>query len=158
MYNQQFITGLKDQRASLIEQIHHIDAMLKLNGVSIGDDDLSLYGSNVSSNEMPYKKSDPWQRKLSALIKSSNRFLSINEVANMVCDFEPKISIEDAKRGLGSAKNSLLKAGSLVKFRVGSNNSNSFYGSPSWLKEDESIKEEYKYSEDALLVKPKIII
>ena len=154
MHNQ-FITNLKAQRASLLEQIHLIDEMLKLNGVSI---DEVISEANTTSNSIPYKKDDSWQSKFASLIKSTNRFLSINEAATMVNSFEPKISLEEAKKGLGSGKNSLLKNNVIAKFQVGNNNSNSFYGSPSWLNSDGSIKEEHKYDESAVQARQTVMI
>ena len=157
MLNNQFILGLKAQRATLVEQIHHIDAMLRLNGVDSEEIDLS-YGTASPQAEMPYKKGDSWQIKFASLIKSNNRFISINEAANMVNTFEPKISIEEAKKGLGSAKNMMLKDKAIAKFQYGSNNSNTFYGKPTWLNDDGSIKDDYKFNSNALVVKPKVEI
>jgi len=153
MNNEQLISGLQARRATLLQELHHIDEMLKLNGIS--PDENSPLGA---SQEMPYKKNDNWQNKLASLIKSTNRFISINEAAVMVNSFEPKISIEDAKKGLGSAKNIMIKDKTIDKYQYGTNNSNTFYGKMGWKNEDGTVKEEHMYNKDALILKPKIEI
>jgi hypothetical protein len=157
MYNNQFISNLQAQRVSLLEQIHHIDAMLKLNGVSIEDAEYQPADSEPSK-QMPYKKIDGWRVKFAALIKSTNRFISINEAASMINEFEPKISIELAKKGITSAKNAMIKDKTIDKFQFGSNNSNTFYGKMGWKNEDGSIKEEHMYNESSLILKPTLEI
>lgn len=153
--NNQFIQNLLTQKTSLLEQIKLIDAMLVINGVNPEQSSLL---DEQGNNNCPYKKSDNYQQKIAALLKHSNRFLTISELASMVNRFEPTITIEEAKKGLGSAKNMLLKSNAIVKHQVGTNNSNTFYGSPSWINDDSTIKPEYMYDENALQVKPLITI
>jgi len=159
MYNNQFISDLKAQRLNLLEQIKHIDAMLMLNGIDLSNEEIVPYnGIEALTFERPYKKDASNKEKIAALLKLTNRFLNINELTGLVSDYEPKSKVEEIKAALGSAKNALLKDGSIVKVQVGSNNSNSFYGSPAWIDEDGNPLPDHKYREDAVYVKNKITI
>jgi hypothetical protein len=159
MYNNQFISQLKAQRANFVEQINHIDAMLKLSGIDLSDADFALANSiEPTSNTRPYGKDASYQQKIASLLKQQNRFLSMNEMAGLINQYEPKISIDEAKKSLGSAKNLLLKSRTIVKFQVDKNNSNSFYGSPSWVDENGIPREENRYKESALQTKAKVEI
>ncbi|QTE52619.1 hypothetical protein J3L21_11910 [Mucilaginibacter rubeus] len=84
--------------------------------------------------------------------------MSINEMTSLVMEFEPKSKVEEVKASLSSAKNILLKDGSIVKVQVGTNNSNTFYGSPTWIDEQGFPLPEHKYSDDAVQLKTKIVI
>lgn len=160
MYNTNLISSLQAQRANFVEQIKLIDAMLRLNGVEVSTDELSEE-NNIAHNPgqpCPYKKGATSQEKLVAILKNTNRFLTINEMAGMVHEYEPKIKLEDIKSGLQSAKNLLLKSGSIVKHQVGTNNSNSFYGSPAWLGEDNKPLLAHMYNEEMVQTKNVITI
>ncbi|MBB6126383.1 hypothetical protein [Mucilaginibacter lappiensis] len=159
MYNNPLIQPLIARRAVLLQELTYIDGMLKLHGVDNEDGEIPDYtGIEALAYECPYKKGANSQEKLVSLLKLTNRFLSINELTGLVHDFEPKLKPEDIKASLGSAKNLLLKAGSIAKYQVGNNYSNSFYGSPAWLGEDGFPLPEHMYKEDAIKVKSKITI
>jgi hypothetical protein len=79
-------------------------------------------------------------------------------MANIVNAYEPRVSVEDAKKGLQGAKNVLLSDKSLAKYQVDANNSNTFYGSPSWLGEDGKPLPDYMYNETAVIVRSKVTI
>ncbi|WP_426585283.1 hypothetical protein [Mucilaginibacter sp. R-33] len=159
MFNNQFISELKAQRLNVLEQLKHIEAMLKLYGVNVSEEEMPSYsGIEALVHERPYKKDASNKEKIAGLLKLTNRFLSINEMTSLVMEFEPKSKVEEVKASLSSAKNILLKDGSIVKVQVGTNNSNTFYGSPSWIDEQGFPLPEHKYSEDAVQLKAKIVI
>jgi hypothetical protein len=142
--NSEFITGLLNQRITLMEQLEHVNAMLKFYGIDVEENDKDV------DKLCPYKKNATYKDKLGALLKQKERFLSINEMAALVNEYEPSITLEEAKKGLQSAKNLMLRDNSIGKFQYDGNNSNTFYGSPSWLNEDGKPKEKYMYDENAL--------
>ncbi|AMR31976.1 hypothetical protein A0256_11350 [Mucilaginibacter sp. PAMC 26640] len=162
MYNQSFIEDLIAKRNLLLDQVQHIEAIISFASVDpinySSSDTSKTERKLVSGEKMPYNRDDSYQKKIAGILKQYSRFLSISEMANIVNAFEAKISLEEAKKGLGSAKNLLLKQGTLTKVQVGTNNSNTFYGSVAWLDENMQPKPEHMYDENALQVKQTILI
>jgi hypothetical protein len=161
MYNQTFIDDLKAQKDILLDQIEHLDAIIAFSSLNPSQFNGSIPNGRkliATGEKMPYNKNDKYQVKIAGILKRYNRFLSINEMANIINAFEPKISIEEAKSSLGSAKSLLLKDGAIVKHQVGTNNSNTFYGSPSWKDENGNILSEHMYNEEIVQQKSKITI
>ncbi len=154
MYSQQIISELKAQKESLFEQIKHIDAILSFSGADLSDNqvDSEVVPEKHSSN-CPYKKGDSYQEKIASIFKQEKRFLSLNEMAELIVHYEPKLDIEDAKKSLSSAKSLLLKDGAIVKYQAGTHYSNTFYGSPTWLDEEGKPKQEFTYDEKSVKVK-----
>jgi hypothetical protein len=70
MFNNQFISDLKAQRLNLLEQIKHIDAMLKLNGVDLSTEEIVPYnGIEALTFERPYKRDANNKEKIAALVR-----------------------------------------------------------------------------------------
>ena len=153
MLSQQTINELKDQRDYFKSQMEHLDAVIKLAELNLSPLKDSDAVDFSKMTVIPYKGNESWKAKFAAILKQENRFLSINEMAAMVVQYEPKIDLKTAKEKLGTAKNQLLFDKAIIKHKVGSNNLNTFYGSPKWINDDLAILPEHMYDEKALSLK-----
>ncbi|QTE52620.1 hypothetical protein J3L21_11915 [Mucilaginibacter rubeus] len=67
MYNNQFISELRAQRLNVLEQLKHIDAMLKLYGVNLDEEEIPAYsGIEALVYERPYKRMQVIKKRLQA--------------------------------------------------------------------------------------------
>ena len=150
--NENTIQDLLSLKEDLLNKVASIDQILTL----MGGDRVNMAKPSVKNS--PYKRTDNYAQKLGAILKEYKRFLNIREMAAYVNDYERNIPIEEAKKHLQIAKNLLINAQAIVKYQVDTNNSNTFYGLPSWLGEYGKPKEEFMYNQEAVLVRSKIEI
>ena len=134
---------LLQKKANALSFIEHVNAILGLPNES------TTKVVNLTKN-VPYKINDTFQKKFFSILKESNRFLHINEIAQLAQNYESNYTLDEAKSKMASAKNNLLAKNQIVKYSLDSNsNLNTFYGFKDWL-QDGKPKNEHKYSEEVV--------
>ncbi|HEY8782878.1 MAG TPA: hypothetical protein VIM16_14735 [Mucilaginibacter sp.] len=150
--NENTIQDLQSLKEQLLEKIASIDAVLSLNS------GLFLTPHHGSIQSAVFNSKDSYKEKIAKVLKSENRFLNITQLIDIIHAGSPKISREDVKDGVNSAKSALLKDNAIEKITVGTSNQNSFYGSPNWLEAPNTPKQEYMYDKGLIKEKKKIEI
>lgn len=90
--------------------------------------------------------------KFLGVLKNKQRFMKIREIAQEVYNLEGG-SIEGWVQKFSRKTKHLKELNKIVKFQVGSLNTNVFWGSPNWINEDGKIKKKYEYNQDAIFTK-----
>ena len=95
-----------------------------------------------------------WQMrdKVAFILKTENRFLNLKQIGEILHKLEPKVSVEDHIGKLYTPIGVLKNEGKVFKYKLGSSNANSFWGSVNWVTGTGEIKEGYKYDEDRVVV------
>lgn len=91
-------------------------------------------------------------QKLLYTLKKNQRFMKIREMAEYLVDIIGG-DTDDLVKQLSRRTGELKEINKIVKFQGVGGKKNTFWGSPNWLSEDGSIKEDYLYNEG--LVKSK---
>ena len=140
-------------KASIIEQtIMLYKSMVHSDVVdNISTEAKSLEINNIPNKYSSYKSRYSYKQKIATILTAENRFLSVKEITEIILSLEPQLDFLEVKKGVGSAKSYMIKDKVLVKYVVGTSNTNSFYGSKNWLDENEQPKPEHMYNENALI-------
>lgn len=145
-----FIEELKRERKALSERLNAINLLLK----SYGETDSKPITAPTNQVVVDFdlgrelKKSSTLQKFL-LVLKENQRFMKIREMAKFI---EAQIggSEDDWTIKLSRTTGKLKKMNKIVSYKVGSSNTNVFWGSPNWLDNSRKIKNGHEYIEDAV--------
>jgi hypothetical protein len=153
-----FINELKRERNALTERLNAINLLLK----SYGETEPGLTQSANKHVEVDYdltkelKKSSTPQKFL-LVLKENQRFMKIREMAKFI-EAHVGGTEDNWTIKLSRTTGKLKKMNKIVSYKVGSSNTNVFWGSPNWLDNERKIKSGYEYIEDAIDKKQNITL
>lgn len=154
MANEDIIAELEATKNDLLKRAAQIDeainTMRTLGGLksSAKTPPITSVSSQKSNVPDDYPVAAPIRLKLAYVLKKSNKFLHIRQIAEILHEIEPETDASSFITKLYPAIADLKKSGSIVKFSVDSTNINSFWGSKNWLDSNGQIKPEHNYDED----------
>lgn len=131
------INSLKLKSNNVIYKKEHIDKEKNTNSST-----LSIKG---------YTKNNSLPKKIAYFLKKEQRFLHFREIAEFIVNADG-LDIDPAKYAskISSGSQTLKKKGLIVKYQVGTQNRNCFWGIPSWLNADGEIKNGHEFNKDYL--------
>jgi hypothetical protein len=148
------VNELKKEQALLVKRLNAIEVLLEY----FGDSDSTV--ANVKpmirtkfGNSQKEDYSDNWslRKKFLYLLKENGRFLHFREAAKMIIDKEgTDLDTKSLASKLSAATAPFKREGKLVKFNIGGQNQNTFWGIPDWLNDDGSIKTGHEYNKEYL--------
>ncbi len=83
--------------------------------------------------------------KFLCVLKTHQRFMRVREIAEYLA-IETGEDVDKWISKMSRKTRELKKANRIVKYQVGTRNTNVFWGSPNWINENGEIKEKFKYS------------
>lgn len=138
---------------SISDTIQILKAKMGMNNSSNGESTAVTTKNNILDPD--YDKDWSISKKIIYLLKREQRFLHNREMSEMTNALEPQISKEKLSKKFSSILSILKKRGLIVKKVINGNNQNCFWGSPKWLNEDGTIKDEFMYNKKYLKNFPK---
>lgn len=151
-----FVEGLKEEKASLLKRLDPT-IVKRLNAIDVL---LESYGSvstetNQKSNQVDidYPTNGSYLKQIEYIIKTQNRFLHNNEIADIIKKYSNK-DIEFLKRRISAVlSNAKEEGGNLVSIRIGTAIRNSFWGSKEWLDTNGEPLEDHMYDKSLLAMR-----
>ena len=145
------ITTLKKEKQDLERRIHAINNVLSIyeEGVTpvVNPSNIGLSPSDTSE-EPDFPKKGTWLEQIVYVIKSRNRFVHNNEIAEVLAPYYPKKNIKEIKRRISSvlsqAKRQEVVPG-LVNYQFSKSKQDTVWGKNEWLDEEGKIKEDYSF-------------
>lgn len=132
-------------------RIHAINNVLSVyeEGITpvVNPSNIALSPSD-KSKEPDFPKEGTWLEQIVYVIKSRNRFVHNNEIAEVLTPYYPNKKIKEIKRRISSvlsqAKRQEVVPG-LVNYQFSKSKQDTVWGKDEWLDEEGKIKEDYKF-------------
>ncbi|TMM29844.1 hypothetical protein FDT66_08195 [Polaribacter aestuariivivens] len=140
------INALIEEKNSLFERIKAIDVLLKSFNVEIKK------STNHNQTEIVSDKKDKEiikgltdANRFLFVLKKHQRFMKVREIAEYLSK-ETGENIDNWIPKMSRKTRVLKNANKIVKYQVGTKNTNVFWGSPNWIDKNNEILKEYIYS------------
>lgn len=150
MSKENTINELEELKKELLDRVKQVDITintLKTISMSGSIDPVLVLSAGISNNYKEYDYNAPFRKKIAYVLNREGRFLHVREIAKILHKLEPKHSIEDLTKKISPAISSLGQAGTIVKIKSGKSNINTFWGSKSWLDDNNKPKEGREYDD-----------
>jgi hypothetical protein len=148
MSKENTISDLEQLKKELLDRVKQVDITINtLRTISMSGsiDPVIDLSTSISNDYKDYDINASFRNKIAYVLNMKGRFLHVREIAKILHDIEPKNSIEDLIKKISPAISSLGQAGTIVKIKSGKSNINTFWGSKSWLDDNNKPKEGREY-------------
>ena len=143
------VEALKERKEELLQEVKSLEASIRaMESKGYGYVTEPIAKKQEAKTDSGYNPESSFAKKFGYLLKKHKRFLHFREAAEMINELEGlKHDVSELTKKLSSGTQSLKGKNAIIKVKAGSNNQNTFWGVPHWLKEDGTIKEEHMYNE-----------
>lgn len=143
------IEALKERKEELLQEVKSLEASIRaMESKGYGYISEPISEKPEVKTDSGYNPELSFAKKFGYLLKKHKRFLHFREAAEMINELEGmKHDVSELTKKLSSGTQTLKGKNAIVKVKADSNNQNTFWGVPQWLKEDGTIKEEHMYNE-----------
>lgn len=153
---EQLLKLLEEERDEYLQKVKSLTETINIIRAKLGmsSENPSIPQSekaNESSSDPDYDPKWSLKKKVVYFLKREQRFLHNREMSEMAHKLEQKISATDFTKKFSSILSMLKRDGQLTNVVVNDINRNTFWGSPKWLNEDGTIKEENMYNDEYLI-------
>lgn len=145
------ITTLKKEKQDLEKRINAINNVLSIyeEGITsvVTPDNVAMSPADPSK-EPDFPTDGTWLEQIVYVIKSRNRFVHNNEIAEVLIPYYPKKGIKEIKRRISSVLSQAKRQGvvpGLVNYQFSKSKQDTVWGKDEWLDEQGKIKEDYKF-------------
>lgn len=146
-----FIEELKKEEKSLKERLNAVQILLQSYEPSSKNIEpkADLNKVTVDYNLAKDLKKSSTPQKLLLVLKENQRFMKIREIANFLTN-QIGGDEDDWVTKLSRTTGKLKKLNKIKSYKLGKSNSNTFWGSPSWLNEKNEIKNGYEFNDEVV--------
>lgn len=162
------ITELEKERDSLIHKLESLNTTIITLKQSMSYNESSSNGNGKSINQphspilesfkintdilkyKGYTDAKTNKEKVAIILRVEKRFLHMRQIVKIAQSLDRFKSSKEVFNGISQAVYQLKSSGSIVNFKHGNSNIDTFWGSKSWLNDDNTIKSGYEYDEDQI--------
>ncbi len=147
-------TARKRKTADRRRQIHKALELLNDNNKEIVTTIPEKRGRKAQPfNPTQYPYDGSFRNKILFAIHDAGRFIHVREIAATLIAKEASLDTNDLVEVIGRSMWKIKTSGAVIQFQAGTSLRNTFYGLPTWVNSDGSIKMPYMYRPEALIDK-----
>lgn len=146
----EFIEGLKKEEQELLQQLLVIRSLIEkhINKSTTMTESLTVSQSAIRGiKDFPSSLAE----RVSYVLRSSNRFLHVREIADIIVQNDNKLNVDAIVKALSPLLSRLKRDDKLVNYKIDKSNQSMVWGVAKWLNEDGTIKKENMYDESILV-------